>query len=91
MRSCGVYGIQKKFNFFLDKRGGLGIMVDAMTNTEIEKSRTEIQTALAVLHTAQNDTAFDSPDHRTLGVSIIILRNRLARLDNLESVLRLAR
>ena len=72
-------------------RGGLCIIVDAMTNTEIEKSRTEIQTALAVLHTAQNDTAFDSPDHRTLGVSIIILRNRLARIDNLESVLRLAR
>lgn len=69
----------------------MGIMVDVMTNTEIEKSRTEIQTAIAVLQTAQNDTAFNSPDHRTLGVSILILRNRLARLDNHEATLRLAR
>jgi hypothetical protein len=54
-----------------------------MTNTEIQTARTEIQTAIAVLHTAQNDMAFNSPDYRTLGVSIICLRNRLARLDSL--------
>lgn len=66
-------------------------MVDVMTNTEIEKSRTELQTAIAVLQTAQNDTAFNSPDHRTLGVSIILLRNRLSRLDSLEATLRLVR
>jgi hypothetical protein len=62
-----------------------------MTTTEIETSRTEIQTALAVLHTARNDMAFNSPDFRTLGVTIIILRNRLARLDSLEATLRLVR
>lgn len=66
-------------------------MVDVMTNTEIQKSRTELQTALAVLQTAQNDTAFNSPDYRTLGVSIILLRNRLSRLDSLEATLRLVR
>lgn len=66
-------------------------MVDVMTNTEIEKSRTEIQTAIAVLQTAQNDLPFNCSEYRHLGVSILILRNRLTRLENHEATLRLVR
>lgn len=62
-----------------------------MTLTEIEYSRTEIRTAVIALLTAQDDTAFNSPDYRSLGMSIIILRNRLYRLDSLEATLRLVR
>jgi hypothetical protein len=62
-----------------------------MTLTEIEYSRTELRTAVIVLLTAQGDMAFNSPDYRSLGLSIIILRNRLYRLDSLEATLRLVR